>query len=97
MVKKDLADAGAEIYQQKGCWQCHGFDAPGGVAPYLPASPLTLSTMNPALTAVVRDGGRTDRGMPAFPDISGEQLHALMHYLRGVANSVAARTLDKKD
>ena len=97
VVKKGLADAGAAIYQQKGCWQCHGFGAPGGVAPYLPASPLTLSTMNPALAAVVRDGGRTGRGMPAFPDISDDQLHALMHYFRGVANSVAARTLYKND
>ena len=48
--------------------------------------------MKSALAAVVRDGGRTDRGMPAFPDISDNQLSALIHYLRGVANSVGAKT-----
>ena len=87
-----MREAGASIYQQKGCWQCHGYDAPGGVAPYLPASQLTLSKMKSALAAVVRDGSRTDRGMPAFPDISDDQLSALIHYLRGVANSVGAKT-----
>ena len=91
-----MREASASIYQQKGCWQCHGYDAPGGVAPYLPASQLTLSKMKSALAAVVRDGGRTDRGMPAFPDISDDQLSALIHYFRGVANSVGAKIASEK-
>ncbi len=92
VVKKDLAEMGSAVYQNKGCWQCHGYDAPGGMAPYLPASPLTLSTMRDGFTAVIRDGQRAVRGMPAFPDLSDEQILSLTHYLRGVANSLVDKT-----
>ena len=61
-------------------------------APYLPASQLTLFKMKSGLAAVVRDGGRTDLGLPAFPDISDDQLSALIPHLSGVANSVDAET-----
>ena len=93
VVKKELADMGAAVYQRKGCWQCHGYEAPGAVSPYLPASPLTFSTMREGFAAVIRDGERAARGMPAFPDLSDEQLLSLTHYFRSVANALA----DKND
>ena len=91
--KKELVDMGAAVYQRKGCWQCHGYEAPGAVSPYLPASPLTFSAMREEFAAVIRDGKRAARGMPAFPDLSDEQLLSLTHYFRSVAHSLA----DKSD
>ncbi|WP_028008810.1 PQQ-dependent dehydrogenase, methanol/ethanol family [Solimonas flava] len=74
-----LAEQGKLIYTR--CVICHGVSAvAGGYAPDLRASQIPLST--PAFTAIVRDGGLLARGMPAFGELSDEQLLALQHYIR---------------
>ncbi len=73
------AEQGKLLY--KDCVICHGTAVvAGGYAPDLRASRVPLSAE--AFAAIVRDGGLEGRGMPAFPELSAEQLEALRHYIR---------------
>ncbi len=38
-----------------------------------------------AFATVVRDGSRVARGMPAYPELTENQLLAIRHYIRYVA------------
>ena len=62
------------------CSGCHGGGAvSSGMAPDLRASGLVLSAG--AFANIVRDG-RTERGMPDYPELTDQQLTALRHYIR---------------
>ena len=62
------------------CSSCHGGGAvASGMAPDLRASGLVLSAG--AFANIVRDG-RTERGMPDYPELTDQQLTALRHYIR---------------
>lgn len=52
----------------------------GGMAPDLKASAVPLDKA--AFASVVRDGQRTQMGMPAFPQLTEEQLEGLRHFIR---------------
>ena len=74
------------------CGVCHG----GGVmAPNLEASPVPL--VADAFAAVVQKGGRVDKGMPSFPNLSDQDLLSIRHYIRQVANnSVQAKEVSAR-
>ena len=62
------------------CSACHGGGAvSSGMAPDLRASGLVLAAG--AFANIVRDG-RTERGMPDYPELTDQQLTALRHYIR---------------
>ena len=66
------------------CELCHGRGAiAAGVTPDLRASRVVLSDI--AFATVVRDGSRVARGMPAYPELTENQLLAIRHYIRYVA------------
>ncbi|GIX31748.1 MAG: hypothetical protein KatS3mg124_2220 [Porticoccaceae bacterium] len=72
--------AGGQLYAATGCLVCHGMNAlAGGAAPDLRFSPVVLDPA--AFAAVVRDGARKLRGMPAYPQLDDAALAALRHYL----------------
>lgn len=84
LINKDMELIGQGKYGN--CSSCHGGEAvSGGMAPDLRASSIPLDINE--FTRVVRDGGRVGMGMPAFPDITDEELVGLQHYIRSVARS----------
>ena len=52
----------------------------GGNAPDLRAS--VIPTQLEIFREIVKGGARVDKGMPAFPEITDEQLESLRHYIR---------------
>lgn len=67
------------------CFICHGAGVIAkGMAPDLRASPIALNA--DAFALVVREGIKMDMGMPAFKDISDEDLKALMNFIRKASN-----------
>jgi len=96
-IDKKLAGIGAREIGK--CTGCHGgalFSA--GMAPDLRASviPLEFSSFKD----IVKDGSRNALGMPAFPDMTDEQLEALQHYIRHRAKETLPdyeKLMKKKD
>jgi quinohemoprotein ethanol dehydrogenase len=81
--------AGAQEYSR--CTLCHGMGVvAGGIAPDLRASPVPLS--RDAFAHVVREGALRERGMPAFQELTDEQLDSLRHFVRQKARDSASPT-----
>ena len=67
------------------CSSCHGGGAESkGMAPDLRASSVPLKLES--FAEVVRGGTRAKKAMPMFPDMTDDQLTAIMHYIRKRAN-----------
>jgi len=78
-IDESKANHGAALYG--ACGSCHSPDMKAqGMAPDLRESPIPLSFQ--AFKSIVSGGERTNRGMPAFPNFSDEELEALTHYIR---------------
>ena len=92
VVDEALAQQGAREYGV-GCGGCHGGLVAGGQAPDLRASPVVLSDI--AFATVVRDGSRLARGMPAYPELTEQQLLAMRHFIRYVATRDATESSDR--
>ena len=87
-VDSALAQSGADVYAR--CTACHGPGAmAAGMAPDLRASFVVTSTEQ--FTRVVRNGARAARGMPAYADITDQELTALQHYIRLAADAALQR------
>ncbi|MDA0196283.1 MAG: PQQ-dependent dehydrogenase, methanol/ethanol family [Bacteroidetes bacterium] len=88
VVDQELASTGAIIYDKNNCSWCHGQNVlSGGMGPDLRASPIPLEKI--AFAAVVRDGAKSEQGMPPMPDITDEELVSLMHYIRRTAHEAS--------
>ena len=84
----ELAQQGAVAFGMTGCLVCHGWDAVGGgSAPDLRGSPYP--TNREAFQAVLKDGSLVGAGMPAFPELTTDQIEAIRHYLRARARQLA--------
>jgi quinohemoprotein ethanol dehydrogenase len=82
-IDRALLVRGATVYGQQ-CSLCHGAGAiAGGLTPDLRASALVADLED--FASVVRDGTRAVNGMPAYADISLDELVALQHYIRNRA------------
>jgi quinohemoprotein ethanol dehydrogenase len=83
IIDDALAQQGDILYNK--CANCHGDGMWGGsMAPDLRASLIPLS--KEAFTSVVRDGLKTEMGMPSFPYITDDELESLRHFIRKMAN-----------
>lgn len=72
--------AGEEIFGAQ-CMTCHGPVAvAAGAAPDLRASGIPLEETG--FSRIVRDGALQSRGMPAFTQLTDEDLAAIRHYIR---------------
>jgi quinohemoprotein ethanol dehydrogenase len=82
-IDRSLIARGAVVYGQQ-CSLCHGQGVvAGGLTPDLRASRLVTSLED--FASVVRDGTRAVNGMPAYADVTLEELVALQHYIRNRA------------
>ncbi len=71
------------------CGFCHGNDATGNRAPDLIRSPLVNRDENGNLIAPLIKEGRPDKGMPAFPSLSADQVSEIVAFLHArVAESL---------
>lgn len=87
-LKQDTpkAKAGQAMFQRH-CSKCHGPSAIGVIqAPDLRRSGVVLSAE--AFEKIVRDGGLVPSGMPAFEELTDEQLEHLRYYLRTQARAL---------
>jgi cytochrome c oxidase cbb3-type subunit 3 len=77
----DAAEAakGAPLYKQY-CAGCHGDDARGSQAPNLVRSVVVLHDEKDEEIGAVVKNGRT--GMPAFKQLSDEQIHSISQFLK---------------
>lgn len=80
-----MAQAGVQngkaLFQQN-CAFCHGAGATGGAGPNLLESDLLLRPQKyGGAAALVIQGGRTSRGMPAFPNLSSAQTSDIIAFL----------------
>ncbi|MFC4452204.1 c-type cytochrome [Deinococcus sonorensis] len=74
-ARQNQTDPGAQAYASN-CASCHGASGNGGVGPALRAAGLTRDT----IAAVVQHGKGS---MPAFPNIQGKTLEALVTLVEG--------------
>jgi cytochrome c oxidase cbb3-type subunit III len=78
-------DAAAAALGQKtyaaNCSFCHGANATGGEGPNLIRSSVVLHDEKGELIAPVVQNGRADKGMPAFPAFTPEQLYDIAEFL----------------
>jgi quinohemoprotein ethanol dehydrogenase len=87
VVDNARADAGAALFGR--CTACHGPGAiAGGMAPDLRASAVVTQT--DAFARIVRDGARAVRGMPAYADLTDQELAGLQHFIRRQADRALA-------
>ena len=72
------------IVFEKNCTWCHGGGAvSAGGAPDLRASPIVLDLKS--MSSVVLDGALQVNGMPKFPNLNKDDVHALQHFIRNKA------------
>ena len=74
------ASQGAKLFGP-ACAFCHGNDARGGTGPDLLRSSTVLDDDQGELVGAVVHKGIPDKGMPAFPAFTDEQLHDLAEFL----------------
>ena len=75
-----MAAEGQKIFGAT-CGFCHGADARGGAGPDLLRSAVVLDDNQGELIGPTVHNGRPEKGMPAFPAITDEQIHELAEYL----------------
>jgi cytochrome c oxidase cbb3-type subunit III len=80
-VDPAAAERGKKTFAPK-CGFCHGADASGKSAPDLIRSQLVLHDEGGNLIGPVIHNGRPERGMPAFPDLTNEQIADIATFLR---------------
>jgi cytochrome c oxidase cbb3-type subunit 3 len=89
-IDKEAAERGREIFVP-ACGFCHGNDAHGKSGPDLVRSPLVLhDNKGDVISPVIRDG-RPQRGMPAFPAFTAEQIADISTFLHSRAADVSNR------
>lgn len=79
----DPAEAakGAPLYKQN-CAGCHGENARGGQGPNLIRSVVVLHDEKDEQIGPVIKSGRPQAGMPAFPQLSGAEIHSISQFLK---------------
>jgi cytochrome c oxidase cbb3-type subunit III len=80
-VDPAAAERGRKIFAPT-CGFCHGADAAGKSAPDLIRSQLALHDEGGSLIGPVIHNGRPDRGMPAFPALTNQQIADISAFLR---------------
>ena len=75
------AERGRQIFAPT-CGFCHGADAAGKSAPDLIRSQLVLHDEGGSLIGPVIHNGRQDRGMPAFPNLTNQQMADIAAFLK---------------
>ena len=80
-IDPESAARGKKVFAPT-CGFCHGADAAGKSAPDLIRSQLALHDEGGSLIGPVIHNGRPDRGMPAFPALTNEQIADISSFLK---------------
>jgi cytochrome c oxidase cbb3-type subunit 3 len=92
----ELAAAGGSLFQQN-CAFCHGRDAGGGeTGPDLTRSKLVTEDMGGDKISDVVLHGRPDKGMPAFNNLSAEQVTDLAAFIHSQQTKAMAQSGKRK-
>ena len=75
------AKKGEPVYKQN-CSTCHGENARGSQGPNLVRSVVVLHDENDESIAPVVKSGRPQAGMPAFPQLSAEDIHNIDQFIK---------------
>jgi len=87
-----VAAAGRKSYETH-CAMCHGLDARGGEhAPGIANSREVQGKSDKALFQIIR-GGLPAGGMPSFPNLSENQIEAVVKYLRSLSGAASLENL----
>src|SRR5581483_3472304 len=89
-VDQAAAERGRKIFVPT-CGFCHGNDARGKSGPDLVRSALVLHDNKGDTIGPVIRNGRPDRGMPAFPSLSSEQIADISTFLHSRAADASNR------
>jgi cytochrome c oxidase cbb3-type subunit 3 len=89
------AARGEQLYAPN-CGFCHGDKARGAGGPNLVRSEVVLHDEKGETISPVVSQGRADKGMPAFPALTKDQLYDLAQYLHLQVELVANRGLYKR-
>lgn len=89
-IDKESAERGRKIFVPT-CGFCHGNDAHGKSGPDLVRSPLALHDDKGDLIGPVIRNGRTQRGMPAFANLTAEQIADISMFLQSRAAAATNR------
>ena len=91
VIDEAIVELGRGLYGRKMCVLCHGRDARtvGGQAPDLRRSGIAMSPE--ALGAFLRQGSSTKYGMPAYPEITDDEVNALYMLIRASARESLAK------
>jgi cytochrome c oxidase cbb3-type subunit 3 len=89
-IDKEAAERGRKLFVP-ACGFCHGNDAHGKSGPDLVRSALVLHDDKGDVIGPVIRSGRPERGMPAFSELSAEQLADLSTFLHSRAADVKNR------
>jgi len=84
------AERGAKLFQQN-CAFCHGANATGAEGPDLVRSRVVLHDEKGEEIGPVVSKGRPDRGMPAFPSFTQEQISDIAAFLHARVEAAANR------
>lgn len=87
---EQAAARGQTIFVQN-CGFCHGANAKGGEGPDLVRSALVLHDEHGNQIGPLLQKGRPDRGMPAFPSLSQEQVQDIAEFLHSRVEAAANR------
>ncbi|HLH05119.1 MAG TPA: c-type cytochrome [Bryobacteraceae bacterium] len=86
------AKLGEPLYKQN-CAACHGEDARGAQGPNLVRSTLVLHDEKGHDIGQVVKSGRPEGGMPAFPNLTDQQIYDIAEYLHVQVENAANRGL----
>jgi cytochrome c oxidase cbb3-type subunit 3 len=89
-IDQAAAERGRKVFVPT-CGFCHGNDAHGKSGPDLVRSALVLHDSKGDTIGPVIRNGRPDRGMPAFPSLSPEQIADISTFLHSRAADVSNR------
>lgn len=80
VLKQDNVIRGQKLFGQN-CAACHGANATGGMGPNLTMSALVRHDVGGKDIGTVIHEGRMDKGMPAFPQITADQVSDIAAFL----------------
>ncbi len=89
-VDAAAAERGRKLFVPT-CGFCHGADAAGKSAPDLIRSQVVLHDERGSLIGPVIHNGRPDRGMPAFPALTNEQISDISAFFRSRKQATSNR------
>jgi cytochrome c oxidase cbb3-type subunit III len=90
MPDPKMAAEGQKTFQAT-CGFCHGANARGGSGPDLLRSTIVLDDNQGEVIGPFVHGGRPDKGMPAFPSLTQDQIHQIAEYLHQQVELTANR------